>query len=74
MFVPSCARAKANEITNTPNLVAPFAVSPLFGLTKKYVSKSSGFQIGFPKVTAEEDDTMTPMKDVTAKPTGMVIN
>ncbi len=35
MLVPNWARAKANEMMNTPNLAGPFAVSLVFGLTKK---------------------------------------
>ena len=48
MFVPSWARAKAKEIMNTPNLAGPLAALLELGFTKKYLSKSSGFQIGSP--------------------------
>lgn len=36
--------------------------------------RSSGFQIGSPKITVEEEETMMPMNDVTAKPTGIVMS
>ena len=74
IFVPNCASAKAKDIMNTPNLAGPLAVAPVFGLTKKYDSRFNGFQMGSPYITAEEDDTMMPMKEVTAKPTGIVIS
>ena len=72
IFVPSCASAKAKDMMKTPNLAGPLAVAPVFGLTKKYDSRFNGFQIGCPYITAEDDDTMMPMKEVTAKPMGIV--
>lgn len=68
MFVPSCARAKPNAMKNTP---ARFAEEPS---SRKDCRRSSGFQIDVPKMTVEDEDTMIPMKEVTANPTGMAIS
>lgn len=37
-------------------------------------SSSRGFQIVVENITVDEDDTIMPMKEVMANPTGMVIN
>lgn len=74
MFVPNCANAKAKEMMKTPNLAGPFAVWPVFGLRRKYDSKLSGFHMASPQITAEDEETMMPTNDVTAKPTGMVMS
>jgi hypothetical protein len=41
---------------------------------RKDSRRVSGFQIASPKMTLDEDDTMIPMKDVIAKPQGMVMS
>ena len=69
MLVPSCANAKAKEMIKTPNL------SPELALSRNLVNRSSGFHIGSGgKMTVDEDETMIPMNDVTAKPTGIVMS
>ena len=69
MLVPNWASAKAAAMIKTPNL------SPWVALSRNMPSKSRGFQIGSPpKMTADEEDTMMPMNDVTAKPMGIVNN
>lgn len=69
MLVPSCARAKAVAMKKTP---ARLADPPSW---RNEVMRSRGFQIGGPpKMITEEEDTMMPMKDVTANPMGMVKN
>ena len=52
----------------TPNL------SPELAPSRKLLRRSKGFQIGLPYITVEDDDTIMPIKEVTANPTGMVIN
>jgi hypothetical protein len=69
MFVPSCASVKAAAMMKTPNLCPDPASS-----SKNLVRRFSGFQIGSPKITLEEDPTMIPINDVMAKPIGMVSN
>jgi hypothetical protein len=69
MFVPSCARAKADAIKKTP------ARLPDDPSLRNDVKSSKGFQMGAPpKITTEEDETMIPIKEVTAKPVGIVKN
>lgn len=68
MFVPSCARAKAEEIMKTPKRCPELAPS------WKLPRSCRGFQMGSPYMTLEDDDTMIPMKEVTAKPTGIVMS
>ena len=69
MLVPSWARAKALAMKKTP---ARFLELPS---SRKDCSRSSGFQIGSPlKITVEEEETIMPMKEVMAKPMGMVSN
>jgi hypothetical protein len=54
-------------IKKTPAL---FLEPPSF---RKDCKSSRGFQIGSPlKITVEDDDTMIPMKEVMAKPMGIV--
>lgn len=66
IFVPSCANVKPLAITKTPKRSAELAPS------RNRPKSVRGFHISRPKITLEEDVTMIPMKDVTAKPTGMV--
>lgn len=69
MFVPSWARAKALAMRKTP---ARFWLVPS---SRNDWRRLSGFQIGSPlKITVDDDDTMIPMKEVMAKPTGMVMS
>ena len=69
IFVPSWARQKAEAMKKTPAL---FLDPPSL---RKDSRRTSGFQIGSPlKMMVEDDETMIPMKLVTAKPQGMVIN
>ena len=68
MLVPSCARAKAKATKKTP---ARFWWVPSL---RKDCKSSRGFQIGWPKMTVEEEETIIPIKDVIAKPTGMVMS
>ena len=66
MFVPNCARAKAKEMKKTP------ARAPLFAPCRYCPKRSSGFQIVSPKITVEDEETITPMNDVIPKPIGIV--
>jgi hypothetical protein len=66
IFVPSCARAKPAAIAKIPNLSAELAPS------KNIPRSVKGFQTARPKITLEEEETMMPIKEVTAKPTGIV--
>lgn len=66
MFVPSCARAKALEMTKTPNRWPESARS------RNLPRRSSGFQTGSSYRTPELEDTIIPMKEVIAKPIGIV--
>jgi hypothetical protein len=69
MLVPSWARAKAVAMKKTP---ARLAEPPSL---RKDCRRERGFQMGSPwKMTVEEEETMMPMKEVMAKPTGMVIS
>ena len=68
MLVPSWASAKARATKKTP---ARFWWVPSL---RNDWRRSSGFQIGSPKMTVEEEETMMPMNDVTAKPTGIVMS
>lgn len=69
MLVPSCARQKAAPMKKTPALFAEVPSS------RKDWRSLRGFQMGSPlKMTVEDEDTMMPMKDVMAKPQGMVIS
>lgn len=69
MFVPNWARANAVAIKKTP------ARSLEVPSSRKVWRRVRGFQIGSPpKITVEEEETMIPMKDVTPKPTGIVIS
>jgi hypothetical protein len=36
--------------------------------------RSRGFQIGWPKITVDDEETMMPMNEVTANPTGIVMS
>ena len=56
----------ARAMKKTP---ARFLLVPSF---KKDWRRTRGFQIGLPKMTVEEEDTMMPMNEVTAKPMGIV--
>ena len=68
MLVPSCARAKAALMIKTPKR------SPWLALPRNLPRRSRGFHTGPPPgyMMADEEDTMIPMKEVTAKPMGMV--
>jgi len=69
MLVPSWARQKAEAMKKTPAL---FWEPPS---SRKDWRRSRGFQMGSPlKMMVEEEETMMPMKEVMAKPQGMVIN
>jgi hypothetical protein len=68
MFVPSCAKAKPLAMTKIPNLSAELAFS------KNIPRRVKGFQTDWLKMTVAEEDTTIPMKEVTAKPTGIVIS
>lgn len=68
MLVPSWASAKAEAMKKTP---ARFDFVPSL---KKLVKRSRGFQIASPKMITDEEETMMPMKDVTAKPAGIVMS
>lgn len=57
-------------MTNTPNLVALDTPSSL----RNFSRRERGDQIGSPKMTVEEEDTIMPMKLVMANPTGIVNN
>lgn len=66
ILVPSCASAKAKAMKKTP---ARFQLPPSW---RKDWRRSRGFHIGSPKITVEDEATMMPMKDVIAKPIGIV--
>jgi len=69
MLVPSCARANAEAIKNTP------ARSLEVPSSRKAWRRERGFHIASPpKMTVEEDETIMPMNEVTPKPQGIVIN
>jgi hypothetical protein len=69
MFVPSWARVKAAAMKKTP---ARLGEPPS---SRNEVRRSRGFQIGSPpKMITEEEDTIIPIKEVVAKPMGMVKN
>ena len=68
MFVPSCAREKAKAMKKTPARV------PCPPSSRKRDSKSRGLQIVSLNITVDDEDTMMPMKEVTAKPIGIVKN
>lgn len=69
IFVPSWARAKPRAMKNTPARVPESGFA-----SRKFDRRSSGFQMGSPYITVEDEDTMIPMNDVIANPQGMVIN
>lgn len=66
MLVPSWARAKAKAIKKTPARLREVP-SP-----RKDWRRSRGFQIASPNMMTEEEETIMPMKEVIAKPMGMV--
>jgi hypothetical protein len=66
MLVLSCARANPVEITKTTNLSAGLATS------RNIPKRVNGFHTACPKMTLEEDETIMPMNEVIAKPTGIV--
>jgi hypothetical protein len=66
MLVPNWAKAKAKLIKKTPARV------PEPPSSRNAVRSSSGLQMASPKMTLEEDETMIPMKEVIAKPIGIV--
>lgn len=68
MLIPSCARANAEALMNTPTR----AVVGASASSRIWDSRSSGFQIVVSKMTVEDEETTMPMKDVIAKPRGMV--
>ena len=68
MLVPSWARAKAKEMKNTPARV------PRPPSSRNRLRRSRGDQIVSSYMTVEDDETIIPMKDVMAKPQGMVIS
>lgn len=68
MLVPNWAKAKPAPMTKIPNRSAELA--PFKNIPRSV----SGFQTASPKITLEEEETMIPINEVTAKPTGMVIN
>lgn len=68
MLVPSWANAKPLAITKIPNLSAELAFS------RNIPSRVRGFQTDWLKMTFDEEDTTIPINEVTAKPTGIVIN
>jgi hypothetical protein len=67
ILVPNCATANPLEITKIPNLSAELALS------RNIPQRVNGFHTAFPKITLEEDETMIPMNEVIANPTGIVI-
>jgi hypothetical protein len=68
IFVPSCASAKPVEMKNTP---ARFLDPPS---CRKEVSSSNGFQMAWPNIIVDDDETIIPIKDVRAKQMGMANN
>jgi len=69
ILVPSWASAKAKAIKKTP---ARLLDVPSF---RNDCRRVRGFQIGSPwKITVLDEETMIPMKEVTAKPRGIVSN
>ena len=65
ILVPNCASAKPVEMKNTP---ARFLDPPS---CRKDVSSSNGFQIAWPNIIVDDDETIIPIKDVSAKQIGM---
>ena len=70
MLVPSCARANAEAMMNTPRRERALA----FASSRIWDRRSNGFQIVVPKMTCEDEDTIIPMNDVVAKAIGIVIS
>lgn len=67
MLVPSWARVNAAAMMKTPKRW-PWPASS----SRKLPRRSRGFQIASPKMTVDEEETMMPMNEVTAKPMGIV--
>lgn len=61
MFVPSWARANAAAMKKTP---VRFPAPPS---ARNRLSRSMGFQMGSLYITIDEDDTMIPTNEVSAK-------
>jgi hypothetical protein len=68
ILVPSWAKAKPVEIMKTAKRSAELAPS------RNFFNTSSGFHIIWPYSTEDDEETIIPMNDVMANPTGIVIN